>query len=505
LYQGGTQQGTTASTTAIFSGLVCNTNYTLALDAYDAAGNHSTKVTLMVSTTSCPDTTPPTAPTSLTASNVTASSLTLGWSPSSDNTGVTGYDVYKGGTVVANVPATSSAQSGLACGTSYNFGVVARDAAGNSSAMASLSPSTASCPAPTWTSSIADGAAVLAGTTWTATVAPLPDSVEFWDTPSGGASNKLATDTSAPYSVALNLPAGTYVLGVCAWYGTSRTCFDDRKTMTITSASPSTPSTSSYYYNLDFSQLAEPPWTSIQTHAQPGYYEPSTPVQQSSDGRVALVGAPDGVGKALRFELDNGDTWPLDTSVDRSQLAMSTQATWNKSALQVGDVRWFDYEIYMPTAFDFPRTNWFTLIGIHPGGNSWGACDLGFDGVGSNSVWMTWKVAGGSTTGSTANLKYIPLWQLTNADGSKYSPSYNRRIHLVVGARFAPDNTGWLEIWVDGKNVFPRTNRPTMWAGDTSSYLKIGPYKSESSPFPSGKSVIYFTRVAIGTAQPSTS
>jgi hypothetical protein len=118
---------------------------------------------------------------------------------------------------------------------------------------------------------------------------------------------------------------------------------------------------------------------------------------------------------------------------------------------------------------------------------------------------MTWKVAGGSTTGSTANLKYIPLWQLTNADGSKYSPSYNRRIHLVVGARFAPDNTGWLEIWVDGKNVFPRTNRPTMWAGDTSSYLKIGPYKSESSPFPSGKSVIYFTRVAIGTAQPSTS
>jgi hypothetical protein len=275
--------------------------------------------------------------------------------------------------------------------------------------------------------------------------------------------------------------------------------------MTITSASPSTPSTSSYYYNLDFSQLAEPPWTSIQTHAQPGYYEPSTPVQQSSDGRVALVGAPDGVGKALRFELDNGDTWPLDTSVDRSQLAMSTQATWNKSALQVGDVRWFDYEIYMPTAFDFPRTNWFTLIGIHPGGNSWGACDLGFDGVGSNSVWMTWKVAGGSTTGSTANLKYIPLWQLTNADGSKYSPSYNRRIHLVVGARFAPDNTGWLEIWVDGKNVFPRTNRPTMWAGDTSSYLKIGPYKSESSPFPSGKSVIYFTRVAIGTAQPSTS
>ena len=328
--------------------------------------------------------------------------------------------------------------------------------------------------------------------------------MEFWDTPSGGANNKLVTDTSAPHSVALNLPAGTYALGVCAWYGTTRTCFDDRKNVTVAATSPSPP-TASYYYNFDFSQIAEPPWTSIQTHAQPGYYDPTTPVQQSSDGRVSLVGAPDGAGKALRFELDNGDTWPLDTSVDRSQLQMSTQQTWNRSALQVGDVRWFDYEIYMPTTFDFPRTNWFTLIGLHPGSNTWGACDLGFDGVGSNSVWMTWKVAGGSPVGSTSNLKYIKLWQLTNADGSKFAPSYNRRIHLVVGARFAPDNTGWLEIWVDGVNVYPRTNRPTMWTGDTASYLKIGPYKSESSPFPSGKSVIYFTRVAIGTAQPSTS
>ena len=161
LYRGGSQVGTSSGTTGIFSGLTCNTNYTLALDAYDAAGNHSSKVTLMVSTTACPDTAPPTAPTGLAASNVTGSSLTLGWNASTDDKGVTGYDVYKGSTVVANVPATSSAQSGLACGTSYTFGVVARDAAGNSSATTSLSVSTASCPAPTWTSSIADGAAVL--------------------------------------------------------------------------------------------------------------------------------------------------------------------------------------------------------------------------------------------------------------------------------------------------------------------------------------------------------
>ena len=43
LYRGGTSAGSSATTTGIFSGLVCNTNYTLAVDAQDAAGNRSGK------------------------------------------------------------------------------------------------------------------------------------------------------------------------------------------------------------------------------------------------------------------------------------------------------------------------------------------------------------------------------------------------------------------------------------------------------------------------------
>jgi len=148
LYRDGVQQGTTTSTTAIFSGLTCNTNYTLAVDAYDSAGNRSTKGIVMVATTSCPDTTPPSAPTNLTASNVTQSGATLGWIASTDNVGVSGYDLYRGGTKVATVTSTSFVQTGLACGTSYPFGVVARDAAGNSSTQASLQVSTAACSAP---------------------------------------------------------------------------------------------------------------------------------------------------------------------------------------------------------------------------------------------------------------------------------------------------------------------------------------------------------------------
>ena len=146
LYRGGSAAGTTSTTTWILSGLTCNTNYTLAVDAHDAAGNQSSKVVVMVSTTACPDTTPPSVPTGLAASSVTGSSLTLGWNASSDNVGVIRYDVYRNGGKTASVTSTTAAQSGLGCGTSYTFAVEAYDAAGNVSPRAQISASTAACP-----------------------------------------------------------------------------------------------------------------------------------------------------------------------------------------------------------------------------------------------------------------------------------------------------------------------------------------------------------------------
>jgi len=145
LYRGGSSAGTTSTTTGIFSGLACGTNYTLGVDAYDAAGNRSSQTVVMVSTTACADTTAPSVPTGLVASNVTQTGLALGWNASSDNVGVTGYDVYRNGTKVATVTSTAFSQSGLTCGTAYTFGVIARDAAGNSSGQASVQVTTAAC------------------------------------------------------------------------------------------------------------------------------------------------------------------------------------------------------------------------------------------------------------------------------------------------------------------------------------------------------------------------
>ncbi|MET7717090.1 carbohydrate binding domain-containing protein [Streptomyces sp. NPDC005407] len=77
------------------------------------------------------DTQAPTAPTNLRSTGKTSSSVSLAWNASSDNVGVTGYDVYRGTTNVTTVTGTSATVSGLAASTSYSFTVRARDAAGN--------------------------------------------------------------------------------------------------------------------------------------------------------------------------------------------------------------------------------------------------------------------------------------------------------------------------------------------------------------------------------------
>ncbi len=77
------------------------------------------------------DTTPPSAPTNLRVTGTTSSSISLAWNASTDNVGVTGYDVYRGGTRVTTTAGTSYTDGGLAASTTYSYTVYARDAAGN--------------------------------------------------------------------------------------------------------------------------------------------------------------------------------------------------------------------------------------------------------------------------------------------------------------------------------------------------------------------------------------
>lgn len=92
------------------------------------------------------DKSPPTAPTAPKASTSTTSSIALSWGKATDNTGVSGYSLYRNGTRIANTASTNYTFSGLSCGTSYKLGVDAYDAAGNRSAAASVTAATSACP-----------------------------------------------------------------------------------------------------------------------------------------------------------------------------------------------------------------------------------------------------------------------------------------------------------------------------------------------------------------------
>ncbi|WP_345130058.1 PQQ-dependent sugar dehydrogenase, partial [Dactylosporangium darangshiense] len=128
--------GTGTSTT--LTGLTPNTEYRLSVFARDAAGNVSLSSAQAICTTlPSTDTQAPTAPASLSYSNLTSGSVTLTWAASTDNRGVVAYDVRIGTTVVTSVngtpPATTTTVTSLACNTPYTLNVVARDLAGNTS------------------------------------------------------------------------------------------------------------------------------------------------------------------------------------------------------------------------------------------------------------------------------------------------------------------------------------------------------------------------------------
>lgn len=107
-------------------------SYSYQVSAVDAAGNVST-ASPASRTLSIADTTKPSTPLNLKGTSTTARTVTLTWSASSDNVGVTGYYVFRSGTRLATVSGgkLTYGATGLTSGKSYTFTVQAFDAAGN--------------------------------------------------------------------------------------------------------------------------------------------------------------------------------------------------------------------------------------------------------------------------------------------------------------------------------------------------------------------------------------
>ncbi|WP_246082760.1 glycosyl hydrolase family 18 protein [Nonomuraea diastatica] len=88
------------------------------------------------------DTSAPSVPGNLRTTGVTDRSVSLAWNASTDNVGVTGYEVYRDGNLITTVTGTTHSDTGLSPETRYAYTVRARDAAGNRSAAGNTASAT---------------------------------------------------------------------------------------------------------------------------------------------------------------------------------------------------------------------------------------------------------------------------------------------------------------------------------------------------------------------------
>src|SRR5260221_5055564 len=204
------------------TGLTAGTTYNYPVSPADAVPNYSgwTATPVSVSTPPAADTTAPSTPTALLASAVSSSQINLSWGASTDNVGVTGYRIFRAGTLLATLGAVTAYQNtGLTPSTSFSYTVQAIDAAGNASAQSAPASATTQSALPPTAPTVPGGLAALAASSsqiklsWKAST----------DNASGAGYNvfrngvQIATTSALTYANTGLLPATTYGFAVAAF------------------------------------------------------------------------------------------------------------------------------------------------------------------------------------------------------------------------------------------------------------------------------------------------
>jgi chitodextrinase len=144
------QVGTSATTSYSSTGLTANTTYRFRVRAADAVPNLSGYSNIANATTAAAgDTTPPSAPTGLTATAAGQTQVNLAWTASTDNVGVVEYRIERcqgsncsNFAQVGTSATTSFSSTGLTANTTYRFRVRAADAVPNLSGYSNIANAT---------------------------------------------------------------------------------------------------------------------------------------------------------------------------------------------------------------------------------------------------------------------------------------------------------------------------------------------------------------------------
>jgi len=138
-----TNAKTVCDTTYTITGLNLATSYEIYVSAADYAG-HETKSDIITAVTYPVDNSAPSKPTGFIANSKTVSTISLIWNSSTDNVGVTGYDLFLNNTKLGfkQIQDTVYVITDLNPSANYNVKLVAYDFAGNTSDTTSITVST---------------------------------------------------------------------------------------------------------------------------------------------------------------------------------------------------------------------------------------------------------------------------------------------------------------------------------------------------------------------------
>ncbi len=133
VYADGVRRAVSTGLSAVVPGLNPGQTYSVQVQAFDVKLNASALSTGVPGTTET-DTTPPNALTNLRVLNGSTSELVLAWNAATDNGTIAEYQVFADGNLLGTTTGLTMAHSGLNAGSQNSYHVLAKDAAGNTSA-----------------------------------------------------------------------------------------------------------------------------------------------------------------------------------------------------------------------------------------------------------------------------------------------------------------------------------------------------------------------------------
>lgn len=192
---------------------------------------------------------------------------------------------------------------------------------------------------------------------------------------------------------------------------------------------------------------------------------------QAVPGDISIVTSPVREGSyAAKFVVNAGDV-PLATGGERSEVEASQSQTGGYD----GSEEWYGWSTMFPTDFNpTPATTWNYFLQLHDSANN---------GCGPNVVYqvdeskapavLRLRVRGGSVSLSTCTAQNDKSWYPVTLSLNHW---YDFVLHIKWSAN---PSVGFVEGWIDGSLVIPKTYLATLYSGD-GVYLKEGFYRAPS-------------------------